>query len=106
VKARVSILLSAMGMLACSTPPSSPPPAAAPEFPALVSGIEIRPAPEYRSEVQGFTACQLGAKCMALDPRPFEMCLLSGNRCSDKLGDSILVDGPLTAPPEPMEVSR
>jgi hypothetical protein len=51
-------------------------------------------APELPDELKG-RVCQLGTSCMALDSRPFEMCLLgTGKRCSDKIREPLLVENP------------
>jgi hypothetical protein len=44
--------------------------------------------------------CQLGTSCLALDPRPFEMCLLASNKhCGEKITESLLAVNPEPAEP-------
>ena len=38
--------------------------------------------------------CKLGTSCLAMDPRPFEPCLLSTRECRDKMPDPVLVADP------------
>jgi hypothetical protein len=38
--------------------------------------------------------CQLGSSCLAMDPRPFEPCLLSTRECRDKLPKPVPVVEP------------
>ena len=91
MKARVSILVMSIGMMACGTqPPSQSLPAAAPPVQTLVS-LPLQPEQEYPPG-HGFSFCKLGSDCEALDPRPFEACLLATNRCSDKIVEPLLVD--------------
>ena len=79
-------------MLGCST---SQPVVPAPEVfnvPPPEISIELPlespdPAPVPR-------LCKLGSSCLAMDPRPFEPCLLSTRDCRDKLPDLILVTDP------------
>ena len=48
----------------------------------------------------GFKACKLGTSCMAMDPRPFEPCLLSAKECTEKATEPLLVGEPeLLEPP-------
>jgi hypothetical protein len=55
---------------------------------------------------QTFKACKLGQSCMAMDERPFELCLVS-KRCADKIKEPILVDRPNDiAPPPSITVSH
>jgi hypothetical protein len=50
---------------------------------------------------QDFKACKLGQSCMAMDERPFELCLVSSKRCADKIKEPILVDRPKEMVPPP-----
>lgn len=54
--------------------------------------------PEFPHDPSTFSACQLGTSCLALDPRPFELCLVSGNKCADKLEPPIQVKKPFDDP--------
>lgn len=79
-------------MLACSTaqPISSapevldiPPPDASYDLP--LEPPDTGPAPRF---------CKLGTSCLAMDPRPFEPCLLSTPECRDKMPEPIPVVEP------------
>lgn len=74
-----AVLAMAFLLPGCSTPAPEPvaqvpPPAFSRELP-----LEEPAKPVFR-------ACQLGKSCMAMDARPFEMCLVGGKqtRCIDK----------------------
>jgi hypothetical protein len=45
--------------------------------------------------------CKLGSSCLAMDPRPFEPCLLSTRECRDKMPDPVLVMEPEWIDPPP-----
>ena len=45
--------------------------------------------------------CLLGTTCLAMDPRPFEPCLLSSKRCRDKAAEPMEVAPPREFIPEP-----
>ena len=63
--------------------------------------------PEFPHDASAFSACQLGTSCLALDPRPFELCLVGGNKCADKLEPPIQVKKPFDDPlPEALPVSH
>jgi hypothetical protein len=53
---------------------------------------ELPPPPKMPSH--NFKACKLGQSCMAMDERPFELCLVGTTRCTDKIKEPLLVDGP------------
>jgi hypothetical protein len=89
-----SIGISALAtMLGCST---SQPAASAVDVPLAV------PPPEFSYDLpleppnaeSGFKACKLGTSCMAMDPRPFEACLLSTRECTEKAAEPLLVGEP------------
>ena len=87
----------AMFMLGCST--SQPPVAPAPEV--IISAAPVQ-APVPETTPQMAKACQLGTSCLTLDPRPFELCLVSaGKRCVDKATEPLLVTEP--QPPDSTE---
>ena len=86
-------------LLGCSTPqpvapvtadPTPvPPPEISFDLPLEVPGPESSP-----------TFCKLGTTCLAMDPRPFEPCLLSTKDCRDKATEPLLVGEPQwIAPP-------
>jgi len=95
-------------LLGCSNPPTTPasaqttssahlyvlpvpfkalPPAPPPDF---SMDLPLEPAP-HRDEIKG-QFCQLGKSCLALDPRPFEACLLGARHCTDKAVEPLLVE--------------
>jgi hypothetical protein len=85
----------------CSTPPAAliesvPPPDVSRVLPlepyTHISPNE--PAPPDPAMPVG-KICQLGTTCLAMDPRPFEMCLLGARkRCSEKVREPLLVENP------------
>jgi hypothetical protein len=86
-------------MLGCST---SQPAASMANVPLVV------PPPEFSYDLPleppntepGFKACKLGTSCIAMDPRPFEPCLLTTQECTDKATEPLLVNEPeLLEPP-------
>ena len=103
MKTHVPILVSA-ALLGCNTSQIEPVsigatsiamPAAHPmmEFETAIPGFD------ERREIQLGQFCYLGTTCLTMDPRPFEVCLLGSNRCSDKLREPILVGELFTIPP-------
>ncbi len=51
--------------------------------------------------------CKLGTSCLAMDPRPFELCLLSTKDCRDKATEPLLVGQPeLAVPPVVIEAAH
>ena len=95
----VVILAAIAGMLGCSTPQPVEPRQAVAATQAEVSfpRLEVHPLPppsdEDLPEVFKGKPCQLGKSCLALDPRPFEICLLgTTKRCGDKMTESMQVD--------------
>jgi hypothetical protein len=85
-------------LLACSTPQSVAPDAAAPTAvppPEISFDLPLEvPEPENPP-----TFCKLGTTCLAMDPRPFEPCLLSAKDCRDKATEPLLVGEPQLIPP-------
>ena len=87
-------------LLGCSMPQTVAPVAAAPtpvpppefsfDLPLEEPGLESLP-----------TFCKLGTTCLAMDPRPFEPCLLSTKNCRDKATEPLLVDQPQWIVPPP-----
>jgi hypothetical protein len=97
---RIAIGVVALAsMLGCSTPqtveatqlPTTPPPI-----------LNLAPG----SELILPQVCKLGTSCLAMDPRPFEPCLLSTKHCSDKAVEPLLVAPAPSFIPVPQEVSR
>jgi hypothetical protein len=109
---RIAIAFAALAsLLGCSTPhtaqttqpqPTTPPPSLSDLAPRykfhegqLVPQVLIPPQ-----------ICKLGTSCLAMDPRPFEPCLLSTKHCSDKAVEPLLVAPAPSIIPAPQEVSR
>ena len=103
----VSLLatLAAVAVPSCSTPTpqvieSVPPPEFARLLPLepYASRIPNEPPPPD-SNIAGGKFCHLGTTCLAIDPRPFEMCLLGTQKqCSDKAREPMLVENPDVEP--------
>ena len=95
-------------LLGCSTP--NMPPSADPPYVFMVHQV---PPPEFERDLpleqpRGHF-CQLGTSCLALDPRPFEPCLVDGTkRCADKVTEPLLADDESVEvyPPPRLEISR
>ena len=81
MKRRVSLLT--LGLLACSMQASSAPPA-----------LLQRPIPQDGKGLPPPRICNLGKDCLAMDPRPFELCQLSSKSCGDKLAEVLQVQQP------------
>jgi len=75
---RVSLLT--FGLLACSMQAVPGPPIP----PRVISPKALPPA----------RICQLGGDCLAMDPRPFELCQVSAKSCGDKLAEILQVKRP------------
>ena len=93
------------GLLGCSTPPPAvfAPPDAVPS----VEQINVAPEKERladlldpREMVRG-RVCTLGTSCLELDPRPFEVCLLSTKHCADKATEPLLASQAQTVITQP-----
>jgi len=90
-------------LLGCNTPQSIAP---LPKPPVIVfHSVPLeRPVPPLESPP---TFCKLGTSCLAMDPRPFEPCLLSTKDCNDKAAEPLLVEQPqLPAPPVVIETAH
>lgn len=107
-KASIAFVAALLAMLGCSTPQPASPVAAVPPEPAV-------PAPEISIDLpleEPMPApfgrvCKLGTSCLAMDPRPFEPCLLSTKNCRDKATEPLLVEQPKSLePPEIIETAE
>lgn len=88
MNAKVSMLLTAVWLAGCSTQPALPPATSA----AITPFNYLRPVPEGELKQSVPRACQLGASCLTMDPRPFEACLLSTTKsCADKGAEALRV---------------
>jgi hypothetical protein len=98
MNAKLSALIAAAApliLLGCTTQPPAPPPAWVAPY---ASGVRV---PHHRGEEFKGQLCQVGTSCLSLDPRPFELCLLSTRHCSEKAMESLLAEAPLIlAPPQ------
>jgi hypothetical protein len=84
-------------LLGCSTqkpeipePGTPPPPEISFDLPLEQPGLDGLPR-----------LCTLGESCLAMDPRPFEPCLLSTKECSDKAAEPMQVEQPQQPPVPP-----
>ncbi|HEY6124560.1 MAG TPA: hypothetical protein VIV63_07900 [Steroidobacteraceae bacterium] len=88
-------------MLGCST--SKPTPSVQTEAIEWRSTQLIPPPPAMEPRGQ---FCLLGTTCLAMDPRPFEPCLLSTKHCGDKAREPMEVAPPREVPDSGAEASR
>ena len=86
--AKTTLLLAGFvgaGLLSCTTP--SPPQqlVVAVPPPEVSIDLPLEPPPEHQ-QFKEARACLLGAtgSCMAMDPRPFEPCLVGAKHCEVK----------------------
>ena len=89
-------------LLGCSTPKPVTPVTAAP--PVLVPELQYdlpleQPDP---GRVPFGKVCKLSTSCIAMDPRPFEPCLLSTKDCRDKAAEPLQVEQPKSVEPPPV----
>jgi len=85
-------------LLGCSTPQPTPPIFESYSVPIERPVPPLEPPPAF---------CKLGTSCLAMDPRPFEACLLSTKDCRDKAAEPLLVGQPeLAAPPVVIQTAR
>lgn len=108
---RIAIAAAALaGLLGCSTPhtPQTAQPAAPlpPPLSDLAPGYELRDGQLVPRVLIPPQICKLGTSCLAMDPRPFEPCLISAKRCTDKALEPLLVAPAPSIIPAPLEVSR
>jgi hypothetical protein len=101
---RALLLAATAGLPACSTPPT-------PKSEMTFASTPLAP-PIYKLPDDGQTPdsprlvfghlCKLGTSCLALDPRPFEPCLLSTKHCTEKGIEPMLVAPPkiVIVPPQ------
>jgi hypothetical protein len=92
----LAVLLGCSTSKTASTIQAAPP--SVPSQPPLV--IEWRNPPQSAVEPPG-QFCLLGTTCLAMDPRPFEPCLLSSRHCKDKPAEPMQVAPPRWIVPEP-----
>lgn len=89
----IAVLVALAGLLGCSTPQ---PAELHPSIAAQVQKLQPQltpPSDQGLPEVLKGKPCQLGTSCLAMDPRPFEICLLGTNkRCGDKMAETMQVD--------------
>ena len=83
---KIAIAIAALtSLLGCSTPhpvqttqPGTPPPLLS----DIAPGYELREGQLVPRVLIPPQICKLGTSCLAMDPRPFEPCLLSTKHCS------------------------
>ncbi len=107
---RIVIAMAASAsLLGCSTPhtvqttPTGTPP---PPLSDLAPGSELHEGQLVPRVLIPPQICKLGTSCLAMDPRPFEPCLLSTKHCSDKAVEPLLVAPTPSIIPAPQSVSR
>lgn len=95
-------------LLGCSTPKPVAPVAADPPPLTELTELALFETPNVVPWTEPFgQVCKLGTSCLAMDPRPFEPCLLSTKKCSDKVIEPLLAEQPLTiVPPRIIEIAR
>ena len=97
---------SLAGLLGCSTPKTAAPPMMIYSAPSATPEYELRDGQVPPESFQPFgRVCKLGTSCLALDPRPFEPCLLSTKKCNEKGVESTLVAPPKSGVPTPSVIS-
>lgn len=96
------VCIPALWLLGCSTPQPPLESALAPVPPPEIS-IDLPLEPPAR--VDG-AVCKLGESCLALDPRPFEACLVDTKRCVDKGVQTVPAQGHDAPPPASLPVGR
>ena len=84
-------------LLGCSTPQPATPAAATVPPPEASYDLPL----EQPGPTQLPALCKLGTSCLAMDPRPFEPCLLSTKKCRDKAAEPIEVGQPEWLGPPP-----
>jgi hypothetical protein len=93
-------------LLGCSTPEAAP----VDTVPPAVVVIKQYDLPLERPEPWSIPlgkVCKLGTSCLALDPRPFEPCLVSTKDCLDKAAEPIEVGQPQSpAPPAVIKIAE
>ncbi len=67
--------------LGCSERPSAPPSQERRERSAEEQRLANLLPDEFEREHSGAQVCLLGTNCLALDSRPFELCLIAAERC-------------------------
>jgi len=85
--AKTTVLLAGFigaGLLSCTTPPPEQVVLAVPP-PEISIELPLEP-PAEREKFNAPRACLLGTtgSCMAMDPRPFEPCLVGAKHCETK----------------------
>ena len=107
---RIAIAIVALAsLLGCSTPHTAQSHAAGHTAPAssdLAPGYELHEGQLVPRVLILPQVCKLGTSCLAMDPRPFEPCLLSTKHCADKAIEPLLVAPAPSIIPAPQEVSR
>jgi hypothetical protein len=99
MKMRIAGLAAASVLILSCTTPRPEPPREPP--PLLLGSVTQSSLPRFQQPpgIEGFKACQLGTTCLALDPRPFELCLVGTKRCAEKATEPLLVIDELVVTP-------
>jgi hypothetical protein len=89
----IAVLAALAGILGCNTAQQVEQRQAVAAPPAQVQVPLPPPSSDDLPEVFKGKPCQLGKSCLALDPRPFEICLLgTRKRCGDKMAEMMQVE--------------
>jgi len=110
-KAFAAFLTATAVLLGCSTPvPEAVEVAPLQNIAALPPGapkFESRQfmVPKAPDELVFGRVCRLGTSCLALDPRPFEPCLVGTKSCRDKAHAPVEVQGPVAPQDGVQEIS-
>jgi len=98
----ISLLATSLCLLACSTPqPQEEMARVEVPPPDIQRDLPLEQPPQALGRV-----CKLGTSCLDLDPRPFELCLVSAKHCVDKALEPIPATTPKTPEPDgPLAVS-
>jgi hypothetical protein len=107
---RIAIAIAALAsLLGCSTPDTVQTTQSAAPLPSLsnlAAGDELHGGQLEPQVLLPPQICKLGTSCLAMDPRPFEPCLLSTKHCTDKAVEPLLVAPTPSIIPAPQTVSR
>ena len=93
--------IPAVFLVACSTPHPAGDVTQAVPPPEISIDLPLEPPPRGDGAV-----CKLGDSCLALDPRPFEACLVDTKRCVDKGVETVPAQGRDSPPSAPLPVGR
>ena len=119
IQSSATLIALSLVLLGCSTPAPeevevAPQPVAQlvplPNLEALPPGTPRFELPNEFNAPKGpdvivGRVCRLGTSCLALDPRPFEPCLVGTKHCRDKAHEPVEVQGPVVPHSGVQEIS-